>query len=138
MDKVLPTVDNTPLGESGTVFVIKTELIDVGVHYCLFLMGEDDILDVLEQMMPVVNSWKAIGRGLQIDSGRLEMIQKDNPVNSKENLSEMFTCWLKRNYNVARFDEPTWQAVVKVVAHPAGRDNCAFALSIACFPRKNV
>ena len=101
-------------------------------------MGEDDILDVLEQMMPVVNSWKAIGRGLRIDSGRLEMIQKYNPVNSKEYLSEMLTCWLKRNYNVARFGEPTWQAVVKVVAHPAGGDNCALALSIARFPRKNV
>ena len=81
--------------------------------------------------MPVVNSWKAIGRGLRIDSGRLEMIQKDNSGNSKECLSEMLTCWLKRNYNVERFGEPTWQAVVKVVAHHAAGDNCALALNIA-------
>ena len=36
-----------------------------------------------------------------------------------------------RNYNVERFGEPTWRAVVKVVAHPAAGDNCALALSIA-------
>ena len=30
-----------------------------------------------------------------------------------------------------RFGEPTWRAVVKVVAHPAAGDNCALALSIA-------
>ena len=103
----------------------------MGTHYCLFLIGEDDLLDVLEEMMPTVNSWKAIGRGLQIDSGHLEMIQKDNPGNSKECLSEILTCWLKRNYNVERFGEPTWRAVVKVVARPAAGDNCALALSIA-------
>ena len=103
----------------------------MGVHYCLSLIGDDDLLDVLEEMMPVVNSWKAIGRGLRIDSGHLEMIQKDNLGNSKECLSEMLTCWLKRNYNVERFGEPTWRGVVKVVARPAAGDNHALALTIA-------
>ena len=103
----------------------------MAIHYCLFLIGEDDLLDVLEEMMPVVNSWKAIGRGLRIDSGHLEMIQKDNPGSSKECLSGTLTCWLKRNYNVERFGEPTWRGVVKVVARPAAGDNCGLALSIA-------
>ena len=103
----------------------------MGVHYCLSLIEDDDLLDVLEEMMPVVNSWKAIGRGLRIDSGHLEMIQKDNLGNSKECLSEMLTCWLKRNYNVERFGEPTWRGVVKVVARPAAGDNHALALTIA-------
>ena len=95
------------------------------------IIGEDDNFDILTEMMPVAGSWKAIGRGLRIVPGRLEAIQKDNPGNSKECLSEMLTCWLKRNYNVERFGEPTWRAVVKVVAHPAAGDNCALALSIA-------
>ena len=103
--------------------------MDMG--YCFSMIGVDDLLDVLEEMMPVVNSWKAIGRGLRIDPGRLEMIQKDNSGNSKECLSEMLTCWLKRIYNVDRFGEPTWRVVVKVVARPAAGDNCALALSIA-------
>ena len=81
--------------------------------------------------MPVASSWKAIGTGLRIDSGRLNMIQESNSGKSKECLSEMLTCWLNRNYNVERFGEPTWRAVVKIVAHPAAGDNCALALSIA-------
>ena len=81
--------------------------------------------------MPIVCSWKAIGRGLRIGSGRLDMIQEDNSRNSKECLSEMLTCWLKRNYDVERFGKPSWRAVVKVVAHPAAGDNCTLALNIA-------
>jgi len=93
--------------------------------------GQDDHFDILTEMMPIVSSWKAIGRGLRIDPGRLETINDRNSGKPIECLSEMLTCWLKRNYNVERFGEPTWQAVVKVVAHPAAGDNCALALSIA-------
>ena len=113
------------------MFMSSAQVNFDGIHYRLSLIGEDNLLDVLEEMIPVVNNWKAIGRGLRIDSGYLEMIQKDNPGNSKECLSELLTCWLKRNYNVARFGEPTWQAVVEVLARPAAGDNCALALSIA-------
>ena len=81
--------------------------------------------------MPLVSSWKAIGRGLRIYSRCLEAIQERNPENPRECLSEMLICWLKENYNVERFGEPTWRAVVKVVAHPAAGDNCALALRIA-------
>ena len=82
-------------------------------------------------MRSVAGDWKAIGRGLKIDSGRLQTIQANNPGNTKECLSEMLTCWLKRNYDVERFGEPTWRAVVKVVADPVAGDNYALALSIA-------
>ena len=97
----------------------------------LLLVGEEDRFDILMEMMPVASSWKAIGTGLRIDSGRLDTIQESYHAKPKECLSETLTCWLKRNYNVKRFGEPTWQAVVKVVAHPAAGDNCALALSIA-------
>ena len=82
-------------------------------------------------MMPVASSWKAIGTGLRINSGRLNMIHESNSGKPKECLLEMLTCWLKRNYNVERFGEPTWRAVVKVMAHPAAGDNHALALTIA-------
>ena len=96
-----------------------------------FLTGEDDYFDILTEMMPIAGFWKAIGRGLRIDSGRLDLIQESNPGKPRECLSEVLTGWLKRNYNVGRFGEPTWRAVVKVVAHPAAGDNCGLALSIA-------
>ena len=82
-------------------------------------------------MIPVARSWKAIGRGLRIKPGRLKTINESKSGKPEECLADMLTCWLNRNYDVERFGEPTWQAVVKVVAHPAGGDNCALALSIA-------
>ena len=94
-------------------------------------VGQDDHFDILTEMTPIASSWKAIGRGLQIEPGRLETINENNSGKPKECLSEMLTCLLNRNYNVERFGEPTWRAVVKVVAHPAAGDNCALALSIA-------
>ena len=95
------------------------------------LVGEEDLFDVLAEVISIASSWKAIGRGLQIDSECLDLIQKSNPGNPKECLSEMLTCWLKKSYNVERFGERTWRAVVKVVAHPAAGDNFALALNIA-------
>ena len=94
-------------------------------------VGQEDHFDILTEMMPIASSWKAIGRGLRIEPGRLEMISENNSGKPKECLSETLTCWLNRNYNVERFSEPTWRAVVKVVAHPAAGDNHALALSIA-------
>ena len=105
--------------------------------FCIFTKhhlspkGEDDLFDLLKEMTSVASSWEDIGVGLRIGCGRLEMIQKNKAGNSRACLSAMLTCWLQRNYNVERFGEPTWRAVVKVVAHPAAGDNCALALSIA-------
>ena len=95
------------------------------------LTGEKDLLDILEEMMSVVAKWEEIGRGFGIDPGRLEEIQSNNPGDCKKCLSGVLTCWLRRNYDVSRFGEPTWQIVVKVVARPVAGDNCALALDIA-------
>lgn len=88
-------------------------------------------MDILEEMMSVAAKWEVIGRGFGIEPGRLEQIQLNNPGDCKKCLSDVLTCWLKRNYDVSRFGEPTWQTVVKVVARPVAGDNCALALDIA-------
>ena len=92
-------------------------------------VGQDDHFDILTEMMQVASSWKAIGRGLQINPGRLEMINENNSGKAKDYLSEMLTCWLNRNYIVERFGEPTWRAVVKVIAHPVAGDSCALTIA---------
>ena len=43
----------------------------------------------------------------------------------------MVTEWLKRNYDVKKFGEPTWQKLVEAVSHPAGGANTALAEEIA-------
>ena len=88
-------------------------------------------MDILEEMMSVAAKWEEIGRGFGIEPGRLEQIQSNNPGDCKKCLSGVLTCWLRRNYDVSRFGEPTWHIVVKVVARPVAGDNCALALDIA-------
>ena len=82
-------------------------------------------------MMSVVGRWKAIGRGFRIDSGHLDKIQTDNHGDCEECLSSVLTCWLRKNYDVELFGEPTWRMVVKMVAHPAAGNDYALALRIA-------
>ena len=43
----------------------------------------------------------------------------------------MVTEWLKKNYNVEKYGEPTWQRLVEVVVHPTGGANTALARDIA-------
>lgn len=94
-------------------------------------IDEDDLFDLLDALMPIVASWKAIGEGLRLRVGSLEEIKKANHDVPRECMSEMLKCWLRRNYNVRRFGVPTWRTVVKVVADPAAGNNCSLALRIA-------
>ena len=45
--------------------------------------------------------------------------------------SSALTEWLKRNYKVKRFGEPTWQWLVDAVGDPAGGAHMALARDIA-------
>ena len=81
--------------------------------------------------MPVVSRWKAIGEGLRLSLGTLEQIETVDSHNPRDCMSTVLKHWLRRNYNIEAFGEPTWRTVVKVVAHSAAGNNCALALSIA-------
>ena len=39
--------------------------------------------------------------------------------------------WLKRNYDVGKFGEPTWRRLVEAVSSPAGGANMALARDMA-------
>ena len=93
--------------------------------------GEKDLFDVLAELMLVVGRWKAIGEGLRLDLGTLEQIETMDNRNPRNCMSATLKQWLRRNYDVEQFGEPTWRAVVKVVGHSAAGNNCALAMSIA-------
>lgn len=46
-------------------------------------------------------------------------------------MNEVVRSWLKREYNVKKFGEPSWQALVQVVANPAAGNDPKLALEIA-------
>ena len=81
--------------------------------------------------MPVVGRWKAIGEGLRLSLGALDEIETTHNRNPRDCMSAMLKHWLRRNYDVEQFCEPTWRLVVKVVGHSAAGSNCALAMSIA-------
>jgi len=105
VDEVLPTVDDSPL-------------------------EEDDLFDVLDQMLPISAKWKALGLGLRLNYRILYTIENDRG-SPTECMNEVVLAWLRREYNVERFGEPTWRTLVQVVAHPAAGDDPTLAQKIA-------
>ena len=75
--------------------------------------------------------WKKIGRALRLETNVLERIQAANPEDPEECLSQAIVQWLRRNYDVEKFGQPTWKCLVEVVAHPAGGSNRDLAIKIA-------
>ena len=90
----------------------------------------DDLFDVTSELNPVSASWKSIGIALRLNPNTLDSIQANNNNDSTACLTSVVKEWLKRNYNVERFGEPSWQWLVKAVGDPAGGANMALARDI--------
>ena len=92
--------------------------------------GEDDLSDIIRELTDVVAGWRNIGTLLGIRDGQLQTIQlqANSPLGC---LREMLVTWLRRNYDVKRFGEPTWVKLVEVVNDPTGGGNPFLATEIA-------
>ena len=91
---------------------------------------EDDLPDTIRELTDVAASWRNIGIQLGIPDSQLETIQLqgDKPLDC---LRQTLSTWLRRNYNVGRFGEPTWMKLVEVVNDSAGGGNPSLAMEIA-------
>ena len=87
-------------------------------------------MDVKRELIPVASRWKAIGLALRLNPDTLDTIER-NKDNEEERLTNALTVWLKKNYNVERFGEPSWQLVVAAVRDRVGGNNPALAKTIA-------
>ena len=91
----------------------------------------DDFFDVQSELVPVAANWKSIGIALHLKPDVWEKIDTQYSDNPRACLTLIVKEWLKRNYNVGRFGEPTWQRLVEAVGHPAGGGNMEVARRIA-------
>ena len=91
----------------------------------------DDLFDVTKELTPVSAKWRSIGLALRLKPNTLDGIQAKNSGDPSTCLTSMLTEWLKKNYNVKRFGEPTWQRLVEAVGDPAGGENMALATDLA-------
>ena len=91
----------------------------------------DDLFDVQSELNEVATNWRNIGIALRLKPDFLQSIETRYSSDPRACLSRMLIEWLKRNYNVKKFGEPTWQQLVEAVGHPAGGANMALAREIA-------
>ena len=91
----------------------------------------DDIFDVKDELIAVAAKWMDIGSALRLKPDTLDNIESRCSNNPCQCLDLMVKEWLKRNYSVGKFGEPTWQKLVKAVNSPAGGANTALARDIA-------
>ena len=93
-------------------------------------IGERDLSDTIRELTDVAAKWRNIGIFLGILDSQLDAIQKqgDSPPDC---LRQTLTTWLRRNYDVDRFGEPTWVKLVEAVKQPAGGGNPHLATEIA-------
>ena len=99
---------------------------------------EDNLYDVVEELTPLAAKWKAIGRALRLKSGDLDRIEFAHPGRPRECLSDVILMWLKKNYRVEKYGQPTWQKIVEIVANSAGGDDAARAKIIASKHQKTT
>ena len=91
----------------------------------------DDLFDVQKELIQVSAKWRSIGIALRLKPNILDAIETRYSGDPPACLTSTLTEWLNKNYNVKRFGEPTWQAMVKAVGDPAGGANMALARDMA-------
>lgn len=91
-------------------------------------LTDDDKFFVMKALIPLVGRWRHIGSALGLSSATLDTIGQGN---QDEAIASLVNKWLSMNYNVDRFPEPSWDALVKAVAEPAGGANRMVAEEIA-------
>ena len=96
----------------------------------LFTSGVDDLYDVKKELNTVSAKWYDIGIALRLDPNILTGIQTKSG-DPSTCLCSVLTEWLKWNYKVKKFGEPTWRWVVDAVGDPAGGAHMALARDIA-------
>ena len=93
--------------------------------------GDEDTFDVISALTPLASKWRPVEIGLGLNSSRIDNIKALCRGKPKENIREVVSDFLKKRYNTEKFGEPSWQSVVRVVAHPAAGDDRELAAKIA-------
>ena len=123
-------------------------LVNADVRYSAYICGEkmhqpsfclsifssdrnDDYHNVLQELIPVAAKWMSIGSALRLKPDDLDKIDKQHSGDPTACMTSTVIVWLKRNYNVKKFGEPTWRWLVKAVDDVAGGANTALAREIA-------
>ena len=76
------------------------------------------------------NKWKPIGSALGILQTDLSAIKLQCGSDLSEALDQMVSKWLTQGYDVGKFGGPSWERLIRAVAHHAGGADRAKAKEI--------
>ena len=95
--------------------------------------GEDDLLDVLEEVHSIQFAYLSLGQWLRLSNDDLKAIHKVYPDDSMADqaLKDVLLLWLNQKYKVERFGPPTWRMLVEAVDKKTGGNNHELAKEIA-------
>ena len=98
-----------------------------------FVIDEDDLADVMDEVLTIKSKYFALGRTLRLKNANLQAIRTKYPTESDFELAlnDVLLLWLDKQYNIGRFGPPTWQMLVEAVDKESGGNNHELAKQIA-------
>lgn len=82
---------------------------------CLFSVGKDDLVKVLDELSDVNSIWKELGLALGLKPGKLDDIESDEAKQSGRMMATI-KLWLKGG-------EATWQDLITALSSPRVDEN---------------
>ena len=101
------------------------------INHTLLFPGEDDLVDVVEEVMDVAAKWRSLGLALRLRAAELDTISSKNHTDPTECLRDMLLAWLQQRYDSKRFGPPSWRILCQAISKQAGGNNPALAREIA-------
>ena len=101
-------------------------------HESINSSDKDDLIDVLEEVLPIKSVFFTLGQSLRLQVTDLRSIREKYPESDAEQaLSDSLELWLQQKYNIKRFGPPTWRMLVEAVDREGGGNNHELAKMIA-------
>ena len=97
----------------------------------LIFSGEDDLIDVMDEVMDMASKWRPLGLALRLKPAQLDTISSKNHTDPTECLGDMLLSWLRKCYDTTKFGQPSWRLLCQAIHKPAGGNNPGLAKMIA-------
>ena len=101
------------------------------INHTFLFPGEDDLVDVVEEVMDVASKWRSLGLTLRLKPAELNTISSKNHTDPTECLRDMLLAWLQQHYDFKMFGRPSWRMLCQAISQNVGVNNPALARKIA-------
>ena len=86
------------------------------INHTLLFPGEDDLVDVVEEVIDVASRWRSLGLVLRLKVAELDTISSKNHTIPTECLNDMLLAWLLQRYDTKKFGPPSWRMLCQAIS----------------------